>query len=102
MRFGPGSGSGIDNHGAFTICLHAGGNLASVKTGLGLLGGGCSVDPLNQKSRSLPGPSLPRLPQPAGSRPLALSIGAAAGAVMNLISSAAASTCDVPATMAVT
>ena len=29
--------SDIDNHGALTICLHAGGNLASVKTGLGLL-----------------------------------------------------------------
>jgi hypothetical protein len=50
--------SGIDNHGALTICLHAGGNLASVKTGLGLLGGGCSVDSLNQKSSSLPQPSL--------------------------------------------
>src|SRR5712671_5230664 len=42
--------SGIDNHGALTICLHAGGNPASVKAGLGLLGGGCSVDSLNQKS----------------------------------------------------
>ena len=50
--------SGIDNHGALTICLHAGGNLASVKTGLGLRGGGCSVDSLNQKSSSLPQPSL--------------------------------------------
>jgi len=33
-----------DDHGALTICLHAGGNPASVKTGLGLLGGGCRVD----------------------------------------------------------
>jgi hypothetical protein len=49
--------SGIDNHGALTICLHAGGNPASVKTGLGLLGGGCSVDSLNQRSSSLPQPS---------------------------------------------
>ena len=48
----------IDNHGALTICLHAGGNPASVKTGLGLRGGGCSVDSLNQKSSSLPQPSL--------------------------------------------
>jgi len=48
----------IDNHGALTICLHAGGNPASVKTGFGLLGGGCSVDSLNQKSSSLPQPSL--------------------------------------------
>ena len=45
-------------HGALTICLHAGGNPASVKTGLGLRGGGCSVDSLNQKSSSLPQPSL--------------------------------------------
>ena len=30
----------IDNHGALTICLQAGGNPASVKTGLGLRGGG--------------------------------------------------------------
>jgi hypothetical protein len=36
------------DHGALTICLHAGGNPASVKGGLGLLGGGCSVDSLNQ------------------------------------------------------
>src|SRR5215472_1212356 len=50
--------SGIDNHGALTIGLHAGGNPASVKTGFGLLGGGCSVDSLNQKSSSLPQPSL--------------------------------------------
>jgi len=50
--------SGIDNHGALTICLHAGGNPASVKTGFGLLGSGCSVDSLNQKSSSLPQPSL--------------------------------------------
>jgi hypothetical protein len=48
----------IDNHGALTICLHAGGNPASVKTGLGLRGGGRSVDSLNQKSSSLPQPSL--------------------------------------------
>jgi hypothetical protein len=33
----------IDNHGALTICLHAGGNPASVKAGFGLRGGGCSV-----------------------------------------------------------
>jgi hypothetical protein len=46
--------SGIDNHGALMICLHAGGNLASVKTGFGLLGGGCSVDSLNQKSTLKP------------------------------------------------
>jgi hypothetical protein len=38
--------------------LHAGGNLASAKAGFGLLGGGCSVDSLNQKSSSLPQPSL--------------------------------------------
>ena len=42
----------IDNHGALTICLHAGGNPASVKTGLGLRCRGCSVDSLNQKSSS--------------------------------------------------
>src|SRR5262249_38822964 len=48
----------IDNHGALTICLHTGGNPASVKTGLGLRGGGCSFDSLNQKSSSLPQPSL--------------------------------------------
>ena len=46
------------NHGALTICLHAGGIPASVKTGFGLLGSGCSVDSLNQKSNSLPQPSL--------------------------------------------
>src|ERR1700722_13954929 len=46
------------SHGALTICLHAGGNPASVKAGLGLLGGGCSVDSLNQKSSSVPQPSL--------------------------------------------
>src|SRR4029450_8219291 len=50
--------SAIDDHGALTICLHAGGNPASVKAGFGLRGGGCSVDPLNQKSSSLPQPSL--------------------------------------------
>jgi hypothetical protein len=38
----------IDNHGALTICLHAAGNPASVKTGFGLRGGGCRVDSLNQ------------------------------------------------------
>ena len=48
----------IDDHGALTIRLHAGGNPASVKTGFGLDGGGCSVDSLNQKSSSLPQPSL--------------------------------------------
>src|SRR5262249_19499661 len=48
----------IDNHGALTICLHAGRNPARVKTGLGLRGGGCSVDSLNQESSSLPQPSL--------------------------------------------
>jgi hypothetical protein len=52
--------SGIDIHGALTICLHAGGNPASVKSGFGLPGGGCSVDSLNQKSSSLPQPSLAR------------------------------------------
>jgi len=41
-----------DNHGALTICLHAGGKLSSVNGGFGLLGGGCSVDSLNQKSSS--------------------------------------------------
>jgi hypothetical protein len=46
------------NHGALTICLHAGGNPASVKTGFGLRGGGCSVDSLNQNPSSLPQPSL--------------------------------------------
>src|SRR2546421_975386 len=51
-------GRGKDNHGALAICLHAGGNPASVKTGFGLLGGGCSVDSLNQKLSSLPQPSL--------------------------------------------
>jgi hypothetical protein len=50
--------AGIDNHGALTICLHAGGNPATVKTGFALRGGGCSVDSLNQKSSSLPQPSL--------------------------------------------
>ena len=52
--------AGIDNHGALTICLHAGGNPASVKTGFGLRGVGCSVDSLNQKSSSLAQPSLRR------------------------------------------
>jgi hypothetical protein len=51
-----------DNHGALTICLHAGGKPASVSAGFGLGGikggGGCSVDSLNQKSSSLPQPSL--------------------------------------------
>ena len=46
----------IDNHGALTIGLHTRGNPASVKTGLGLPGCGCSVDSLNQKSSSLPQP----------------------------------------------
>ena len=41
-----------DNQGALTICLHAGGKPASVNAGLGLRGGGCSVDSLNQKSSS--------------------------------------------------
>jgi hypothetical protein len=36
--------SGIDNHGALMICLHAGGNLASVKTGFGLLGADGGAD----------------------------------------------------------
>jgi hypothetical protein len=40
--------------------------------------------------------------QPAGSRPLALNTGAVPGAVMNLIRSAAASVCGVPAPTAVT
>ena len=44
--------SDSDNHGALTICLHAGGKLASVNAGFGLRGGGCSVDSLNQKSSS--------------------------------------------------
>jgi hypothetical protein len=56
VRFG--GKTDIENQGALTICLHAGGNPASVKTGFGLLGGGCSVDSLNQKSSSLPQPSL--------------------------------------------
>ena len=51
-----------DNHAALTICLHAGGKPASVSAGFGLGGikggGGCSVDSLNQKSSSLPQPSL--------------------------------------------
>jgi len=33
-----------------TICLHAGVKLASVNAGFGVLGGGCSVESLNQKS----------------------------------------------------
>jgi len=41
-----------DDHGALTICLHAGGKPASVSAGFGLGGGGCSVDSLNQKSSS--------------------------------------------------
>ena len=45
-----------DNHGALTICLHAGGKPASVSAGFcsgGIKGGGgCSVDSLNQKSSS--------------------------------------------------
>jgi hypothetical protein len=49
-----------DNHGALTICLHAGGKPASVSGGFGLGGGGCSVDSLNQKSSSRPQPSLGR------------------------------------------
>src|SRR6185369_2617453 len=47
------------NQGALTICLHAGGNPASVRTGRGLPGCGCSVDSLNQKSSS------PLQPSPA-------------------------------------
>jgi hypothetical protein len=47
----------IDNHGALTICLHAGDNPASVKAGFGLRGGRCSVDSLNQKLSSLLQPS---------------------------------------------
>src|SRR6476620_15563 len=50
--------SGIDNHGALTICLHAGGKPASVSAGFGLRGGGCRVDSLNQKLSSLSQPSL--------------------------------------------
>jgi len=50
--------SGFDNHGALTICLHAGGKPASVSAGFGLGGGGCSVDSWNQKSSSRPQPSL--------------------------------------------
>jgi hypothetical protein len=53
-------GVDIDNHGTLTICLHAGGNPAIVKTGFGLRGGGCSVDSLNQKLSSLLQPSLGR------------------------------------------
>ena len=42
-----------DNHGALTICLHSGGNSASVCAGFGLGGvAGCNVDSLNQKSSS--------------------------------------------------
>jgi hypothetical protein len=48
--------SARDNHGALTICSHAGGKPASVSAGSGLGGikggGGCSVDSLNQKSSS--------------------------------------------------
>jgi hypothetical protein len=48
--------SASDNHGALTICLHAGDKPASVSTGFGLGGikggGGRSVDSLNQKSSS--------------------------------------------------
>jgi hypothetical protein len=48
--------SARDNHGALTICLHAGGKPASVSAGFasgGIKGdGGCSVDSLNQKSSS--------------------------------------------------
>ena len=40
----------IGNHGALTICLHAAGKPASVRTGLGLLGGGCSFDSVNQEA----------------------------------------------------
>jgi len=42
--------------GALTICLHAGGNPASVSAGFGL--SGCGVDSLNQKSSSLLQPSF--------------------------------------------
>ena len=41
-----------ENHGALTICLHAGGKPASVSGGFGLEGGGCKDDSLNQKSSS--------------------------------------------------
>src|SRR5262245_61826994 len=41
-----------NNHGALTICLHAGGKPASVSGGLGLGGGGCNGDSWNQKSSS--------------------------------------------------
>jgi len=48
--------SASDNHGALTICLHAGDKPASVSTGFGLGGikggGGRSVDSLSQKSSS--------------------------------------------------
>ena len=48
--------SARDNHGALTICLHAGGKPDSVSAGSGLGGikggSGCSVDSLNQKSSS--------------------------------------------------
>lgn len=47
------------NQGALTICLHARGSPASVRTGRGLPGCGCSVDSLNQKSSS------PLQPSPA-------------------------------------
>ena len=50
VRFWP--KADIDSHGALTICLHAGGNPASVSAGFGLDGGGCSVVSLNQKSSS--------------------------------------------------
>src|SRR5215469_11381441 len=46
--------SGSDNHGALTICLHAGGKPASVSGGFGLNGGGCNFGSLNQKSSSCP------------------------------------------------